>query len=243
MESYLVRKIKNAGHFIRAVAAVVLYGFPAKRIKIIGITGTSGKTTTAHRVYEIFKSAGKKVALISTISAVINGETIDTGLHVTTPSSYHLQKLLKKALKFHTEYVVLEVTSHALDQYRTLGIPIDAGVITNITHEHLDYHRTFGKYREAKEKILKNNRVSILNYDDRNFQYLKSKVKGKLVTFGKSKNASVNPSTLKIKLNFPGEFNEENALAGAAVSLVYGIDVKTIEKAIKNFITLPGLIE
>lgn len=243
MESKLLRRIKNLAHFLNATTASISHGFPGRKIKIIEVTGTSGKTTTAHLIYEIFRTAGKKVALISTISAIIDNEAIDTGFHVTTPSPHHLQKLLKQAVKAHTEYVVLEVTSHALDQHRTLGIPIDSAVITNITHEHLDYHRTFEKYQEAKAKILKNNRLSVLNMDDPSFGYLKNKAKGKVITFGKNKNALINPSILKIKLRFPGDFNEENALAAAAVSLSYGIDVKTVEKAVENFITLPGRME
>ena len=130
-------------HLPKAVLANLWYGFPSKNLTIIGITGTSGKTTTAHLIYHLLQKNGFKVALISTLSAKINTQEIKTGLHVTNPDSFTLQKLLKRIADKKYQYLVLEVTSHGLAQHRTWGINFTYGVLLNITHEHLDYHKTF----------------------------------------------------------------------------------------------------
>jgi UDP-N-acetylmuramoyl-L-alanyl-D-glutamate--2,6-diaminopimelate ligase len=226
-----------------AVLACAIYGFPGKKMKIIGITGTSGKTTTAHLTSAILKSSGIKSALISTISAEIEGQTIDTGFHVTTPSSWALQKLLKQALNKGCTHVILEVTSHALDQYRCWGIPIFISAITNVTHEHLDYHGTFEAYRRSKAKIIKNNKITILNKDDANFDYLAKLVKGKLITVSREGKADVSPKSYKLQLSIEGTFNIENALIAAAISSSLGIGKKQIEKAVSEFSQIPGHME
>ncbi|MEK7633368.1 MAG: Mur ligase family protein, partial [Patescibacteria group bacterium] len=128
-----MQKLKNIYHFFQAILANIWYGFPSRRLKVIGVTGTDGKTTTTHLIAHILKTAGKKVSFVSSVVA--------DGFHVTTPSSFALQKLLKQSEDNHDEYFVLETTSHALDQNRVWGIKYEIGVITNITHEHLDYHK------------------------------------------------------------------------------------------------------
>ena len=123
-------------HLPSSVLANIIYGFPSRGMKIIGVTGTDGKTTTTNMIYQILKRAGFKASMVSTINAEINGEKIDTGFHVTNPDYFLLQKLINKAKRAGTEIFVLEVTSHGLDQFRTWGINFDVGVITNITSEH-----------------------------------------------------------------------------------------------------------
>src|SRR3989442_73168 len=140
------QKAKNIYHLARSYLAAILFGFPSKKLTIIGVTGTDGKTTTTHMIYEILKTAGKKVALISSISALINNKSIDTGFHVTTPSPIAMQRFLKKIVESGSEYAVVEVTSHGLDQNRVSNIHFDIAVVTNITHEHLDYHKTWANY-------------------------------------------------------------------------------------------------
>src|SRR3989339_321914 len=130
--------INDYYHLPVAVLANIIYGFPARGLKVIGVTGTDGKTTTVNMIFEILKAAGKKVSMVSTINAVIGGKTYETGFHVTSPDSFLIQKFAKMAKDNGDEYLILEVTSHALDQYRFWGIKFDAGVLTNVTHEHLD---------------------------------------------------------------------------------------------------------
>lgn len=147
-------------HLPQAVLANLIYGFPGRKLTVIGITGTSGKTSVCHLLHHILQASGLKVALISTISA--------PGLHVTNPDPFVLQKILRQLVNKETQYLVLEVTSHGLDQNRNWGIKFKYGLITNITHEHLDYHKTFERYRQAKEKLLKMsiNKVSFVQSDD-----------------------------------------------------------------------------
>ena len=133
-------------HLPKAILANILYGFPTRKLKVIGVTGTDGKTTTVNMIYQILKNAGKKVSMVSTINAVIAGKVYDTGFHVTSPDPFNVQKFAASAVKNDDAYLILEVTSHALDQFRFWGIKFDIGVITNITHEHLDYHKTWKNY-------------------------------------------------------------------------------------------------
>lgn len=142
-------------HLPKAVLANLIYGLPSKRLAIIGITGTSGKTSVAHLTYHLLLKAGYKTALISTISAKIGQKEIDIGLHVTNPDPFALQKLIKKIKSKGYTHLVLEVTSHGLDQHRCWGVAFDYGLITNLAHEHLDYHGSIEKYHQAKLKLLK----------------------------------------------------------------------------------------
>jgi UDP-N-acetylmuramoyl-L-alanyl-D-glutamate--2,6-diaminopimelate ligase len=137
----MFQKLKNIYHLFQAILANIVYGFPSRKLKVIGVTGTDGKTTTTHLIAHILNNAGKKTYFVSTVFASIGGEESDIGFHVTTPSSFALQKLLKRSADNNDEYFILETTSHALDQNRVWGIKYEVGTITNITHEHLDYHK------------------------------------------------------------------------------------------------------
>ena len=152
-----MQKLKNIYHLFQAILATIINGFPSTKLKVIGVTGTDGKTTTTHLIAHILKVAGKKVSFVSSIVA--------SGFHVTTPSSFALQKLLRRSVDNHDEYFVLETTSHALDQNRVWGIKYEVGVITNITHEHLDYHKNYEDYVKTKSKLLKMAKVGIKNTD------------------------------------------------------------------------------
>jgi len=155
------RLINLFWHLPQAILANLIYGFPGRKLTVIGVTGTSGKTSVCHLLFHILKTNGFKVALISTISA--------PGLHVTNPDPFPLQKMLKKLVDEGCKYLVLEVTSHGLDQYRNWGIKFKYGLITNITHEHLDYHKTFDRYRQAKLKLLKMAEIPVKFQDSDNF--------------------------------------------------------------------------
>lgn len=231
-------------HLPKAILANIVYGFPAGGIKVIGITGTDGKTTTTNMIYQILKTAGKKVSMVSTINAVIGGKVYDTGFHVTSPDPFMVQRFISIAKKNNDEYLVLEVTSHALDQYRFWGIKFDVGVITNITHEHLDYHRTFKNYKNIKLKLLRNVKYAIVNNN------LKPNVprsrdiciNKKMITFGLN-NGDLNQKDVKLNLKIPGEYNIENALAALGVSFVLKIDKKIAQKTLENFSGITGRME
>ncbi|MFH0937014.1 MAG: UDP-N-acetylmuramoyl-L-alanyl-D-glutamate--2,6-diaminopimelate ligase [Candidatus Daviesbacteria bacterium] len=248
----MIRKIRklipnsvvNLGkHLPEAILANVKYGFPGKKLKIIGVSGTDGKTTTVNMLYQILQSAGKKVSMISTINAVIGGKSYDTGFHVTSPKSSDVQNYLKKAVASGDEIMILEVTSHASDQFRFWGIKFDIGVITNVTSEHLDYHQTFENYLKAKIKLIKNVGHAILNLDDLSFDRLSRSTTGKVITFGQSKNADLNPGNFLLNLKVPGDFNVLNALAAAVAARTLGINDELIKKSLESFTGLTGRME
>ncbi len=229
------RTINLGKHFPNAVVANLKYGFPGKKLKVIGVTGTDGKTTTVNMIYQILKDQDKKVSMISTINAVIAGKVYDTGFHVTSPAASDIQKFLKMAVDAGDEYVVLEITSHALDQYRAWGVPIEIGVVTNITREHLDYHRTMEHYFQSKAKLIQNSKYAVLNKDNDYFGQLQKAASGKVI--------GVSSKDEKVKLQLPGEYNQQNALQALAVAKILEMDLTKAKKTLEQFRSLSGRME
>lgn len=230
---------KNIYHFQQAIIANIIFGFPARGMKIIGVTGTDGKTTTANLIYHVLHEAGEKAAVISSVGAVIDGEKFDLGFHITTPGRFAVQSYIKRAKKAGVRYIVLEVTSHALDQHRVAGIHIDVGVITNVTHEHLDYHKTYERYVSAKAKLLKKAKVAIVNKDDRSYIQLKRRdlhnYHKKLVTYGMKKDSDLNPHKFPFKTKLLGTFNKYNCLAAIGVLQALRIPDEKIRKGLATY--------
>lgn len=200
------QSLKNLYHLAQAILANVIYGFPSHKLEVIGVTGTDGKTTTVQMIAKIFEEANKKVAVASTINFRINGKEEKKVSHFTTESSFAVQKFARKAVSEGCEYLVLETSSHSLDQHRVWGINYTTAVITNVTREHLDYHKTMEKYRKDKSMLfryLKNNfsfsifnnkifkKTSVVNLDmDRPLEYLKFKADKKFGYTTKIHNAN-----------------------------------------------------
>ena len=231
-------------HLPLAFLANLYFGFPAKKLKIIGVTGTEGKTTTVNLISHIFKEAGLPTASVSTVSAKLNKREIDTGLHVTSPSSWPLQRLLRQMVDEKIKYAVLEVTSNGLDQFRFWGINFDVGVLTNITRDHLDYHKNLENYRNAKLKLFKKAKVSVLNIDDSSFEYIKDRIKNKkIISYGIRGQADFTPPKFKFKTKLLGEYNYYNCLAAIATALNLKIDPKIVAKAIAVFTGVEGRLE
>jgi len=161
MLNYLRKKISADNpirllwHLFKGITAAYKYGFPAKKMVCIGVTGTNGKTTTTHMIEHILRTAGKKVGMMSTVEFRVNGEVTPNKSKKTTMSPFKTQKFLKRCLRHKVEYMVIECSSHALHQHRLWGIPFSISVLTNITHEHLDYHQTMEKYKDAKKILFK----------------------------------------------------------------------------------------
>ncbi|MDP3994009.1 MAG: UDP-N-acetylmuramoyl-L-alanyl-D-glutamate--2,6-diaminopimelate ligase [bacterium] len=256
----LGQKLINYYHLIQALLANLIYGFPSRKLRVIGVTGTDGKTTTVNLIAGILTEAGLAVSFLSTINARIGDKEYDTGLHTTTPSPFLLQKLLSQMVKNGSRYAVLEVTSHALDQFRTWGINFETAVATNITHEHLDYHKTYEEYVRAKAKLFKNVEYGILNMDDKSFEYLKNSPSTSL-TYGVSNAAQVWAeeikenfktvdftahilnSTFHIHLPLPGRFNVYNALAAICVGSIYKVPHEAMQKGLQKVSAIPGRME
>ena len=185
-----------------ATLAAAFYDFPARKLVMIGITGTDGKTTTANLIFQILKMAGLRVGMISTVNAVIGDETLDTGFHVTTPEAPDVQRYLSQMVSAGLTHVILEVTSHGLAQHRVAACEFDMGLVTNITHEHLDYHGSYEAYREAKGVLftsLENTlpksfhppRAAVLNFDDSSFKYLSQITHVEKLSYGLGRGADV----------------------------------------------------
>lgn len=230
-------------HLPTAIAANLKYGFPSRGMTVIGVTGTDGKTTTVNMIYQILKAAGKKVAMVSTVKAIINDQEIDTGFHVTSPTHQDMQRYIRRAHDAGSEFLVLEVSSFALSQYRVWGIKFDTGVITNITRDHLDYHKTWENYFQAKAMLIKNSRVAVINHDEDHFKRLKQLATGQVASFGFDKSADFNPKNTPLKLQVLGEFNLANALAAYAATINLGIDPKVITQALSDFQSVSGRME
>ncbi len=233
-------------HFPLAVLAVIYFRYPAGNLRVVGVTGTDGKTTTATLIHHLLIKDGKKTALITTVSAKIGDEEVSTGFHVTSPHPWKLQSLLRKIVDRGYEFVVLEATSHGLAQHRLWGSNFFLGVITNVTPEHLDYHQTYKHYLAAKAKLFKGVRIAVLNRDDKSYQYLITGHKSpntKYVTYGLKKGADFTPKTFKFKTKLPGEYNQYNCLAAIAAASALGLAEEKIKQGIQSFKGIEGRME
>ena len=224
------------------VLASNFYHNPSAKMKVIGVTGTDGKTTTASLIYWMLKCAGKKVGLVSTIDAKVGRKVLDTGFHVTNPDTVNLQRILSQMVDAECEYAVLEITSHGLDQKRTAGIKFDIGVLTNITHEHLDYHKSFDAYILAKSKLFLDVRVAILNLRDASYNKIKPLINKnvRIVNYPVSLSKRL---TEAIENRFPEDYNHLNAQAAISVAKECGVKEAEIVKAVKTLPQLPGRMQ
>lgn len=265
-------QVENTRQALTWIAAS-FYGFPARRLTVIGVTGTDGKTTTCNLIYQILLKAGIKAGLISTVNAVIGDEVLDTGFHVTTPDAHDVQNYLARMVEAGLTHVVLETTSHGWAQYRVDACEFDVGVITNITHEHLDQHGTYENYRAAKGRLFTslegtlpkaqgNPRLAVLNRDDRSFEYLDSVTNVKKVSYGIEGSADVRADDIsctplgidfmaagdnfciKVGSNLLGAYNVSNCLAALTATVVgLGIKPEIAAKGIKSLGGVPGRME
>lgn len=249
-------------HFLLAVAANIRYGFPSEGLTVLGVTGTDGKTTTSFIIFSILKQAGKKAALITSAGALSTelGDAVQgIGLHVTTPGPFLTQRLLAQAKADGIEYVVLETTSHGLDQYRVWGVDYHAAALTNVTHEHLDYHGTYENYAATKAKLFRSVDYSVLNLDDQSYELIKPKASGTLIAYSREGDAdftahnidmtrqylSFDVPELSARVTLPtlGEYNVSNALAAIGLTSSIGIPAQAIIDGIANATLPPGRLE
>lgn len=256
----------RAYHATRSHLVAFRSGYPAQGMTVIGVTGTNGKTTTAHLVASILEAAGFRVALISTIRFRINGEEWANESKMTVPSPAVFNHFLKKAKQAGCTHLVMEATSIALDQQRTAGITFDTGVLTNITHDHLDYHGTFDAYVQAKRQLFARGlRVSVVNMDDPEgaaFSELPATVH---INYSLDYTIphALHPATISVHEQgttfrcvlpdgedgptittvLTGRFNVSNILAAVGVALGLGIQQADIEQGIERMQLIPGRME
>lgn len=253
--------------------AAVFNGSPAHSLVMLGVTGTDGKTTTSNLIFEILLSAGLATGIISTINAMIGTEVFDTGFHVTTPIATDVQRYLSRMRAAGLTHVVLEATSHGLAQQRVAACEFDIGVVTNITHEHLDYHGSYEAYRAAKTSLLtglektplKQSGVepaAVINRDDISYEYLSGVVKSRQIAYSTNQRADVWAEDIRYEADglhftacgpgfrFPvfsalmGRFNVSNCLAAIGATVVaLGIHPDAARQGIANMRSVPGRME
>ncbi len=240
--------------------AAAFYGKPAQHLRLIGVTGTNGKTTTTYLIKSILEEAGYRVGLIGTIQTLIGQDTFEASR--TTPESLDLQRILARMLEAGTEYVVMEVSSHALALHRTVGLAFDLGVFTNLTQDHLDFHLTFEDYFAAKAKLFKTLAgVAVINYDDDHGLNMAAQSRGPVVSYGVEQPAQVSAHHIhvsntgvsyllvspygerELKLDLTGYFNVYNSLAAAGACLVEGVGLDIIKRGLEAVMGVPGRFE
>lgn len=242
--------------------AAEFYGNPSTRIKVVGITGTNGKTTISYLLEKVLKVSGKNPAVIGTINYRYNNKVIPS--NNTTPGPLDLQCMLADMLRSKVTHCVMEVSSHALHQDRTKGLKFSSAIFTNLTQDHLDYHKTLLNYFKAKAKLFKGlekSAFAVINNDDKFAERLKKLCLGKNITYGIYRNSQVMASNIKfhcsstefilqagresvlIKTKLIGRHNVYNILAVIAWSLKEGIHLADIKRAIEGFSLVPGRLE
>lgn len=241
-------------HHVKSWHAASKSDYPAAGMRVIGVTGTNGKSTTCYMIFHMLKEAGYKVGLLTTVTYGTWRKLHDETMHMTTASPKLLNKRISDMRDAGVEYLVLEVTSHALTQGRIFGIPIEVAVMTNVTHEHLDYHRTFERYREAKTRLFAKADFGIINADDQNAANFAVFTK-KHITYG-VKNGKLRAESikldsngvgytvpdinLKVRTQIPGYFNVYNSLATVAVGQYLGLSKKQICQGIASLEGIEG---
>ncbi|MGI6168269.1 MAG: UDP-N-acetylmuramoyl-L-alanyl-D-glutamate--2,6-diaminopimelate ligase [Christensenellales bacterium] len=242
-----------------AVTAANFYGNPARQMTMIGVTGTNGKTTTTYMLKAIGEHIGKKVGLVGTIHNMIGDTPIQT--EHTTPESVDLQRLLAEMRDEGVDWVVMEVSSHALELKRVYSMEFDVGIFTNMTQDHLDFHKTFEQYRLAKKKLFTMSRKAVVNADDETSHFMVEDFAGELVSYGIREEALVQARDIeihsrgvdyvlcypggqkKVELQIPGIFSVYNSLSAASAAYVLGVAPQEIAEALKGVSSVAGRFE
>ncbi|MGG1575777.1 UDP-N-acetylmuramoyl-L-alanyl-D-glutamate--2,6-diaminopimelate ligase [Fictibacillus sp. NRS-1165] len=251
-----------------AVLANVFYGYPTNKLHLIGVTGTNGKTTTAHLIEQVFSDAGKRTGMIGTIDMKING--VSHKVTNTTPESLFLQKAFKEMIDQGVESAVMEVSSHALDMGRVRGCDYDIAVFTNFTQDHLDYHKDMETYLRAKGLLFaqlgntyagNKEKIAILNRDDEASKEFEKMTAAQILTYGIEQKSDIMAKDIKVtgkgtsftlvtpleerpvSLKLVGKFSVYNVLAAISATLLSGIPIDSIIKTMENVKGVPGRFE
>jgi UDP-N-acetylmuramoyl-L-alanyl-D-glutamate--2,6-diaminopimelate ligase len=241
IKKFIPKFLLRIYHFKLALLGAVVFGFPGKSkdLKIIGVTGTSGKSTTTDFITRILEENGSKVASISTIRFKIVEKEWENKYKMTMPGRFVIQKFLRQAKNAGCQYVVLEVTSEGIRQFRHKFINFDCAVFTNLTPEHIESHGSFANYRNEKLKLFKATKnIHVINTGDENSKFFwEIPAKQKIgFSINDAKNAGFN-------LNLIGEFNVLNALAAVSVAEAYGVDFETCKRALEKVKGIAGRME
>jgi len=242
-----------------ALVSAAFFGYPTRSMKLIGVTGTNGKTTTTYMIKSILENCGYKVGLLGTISNIVGD--IEMEAMRTTPESYDLQELFYNMKNINTDYCVMEVSSHSLELKRVAGCTFNVGIFTNLTRDHLDFHGTFEKYYEAKLKLFQQSEVSVINADDQYGRKMMDNVKNPIISYSEVNQADVvakdveitskytkfrlvyNGESVTVSLPLPGRFNVYNSLAAASACISQGVTLEKIKEGLENIKRISGRSE
>ncbi|RIL10095.1 UDP-N-acetylmuramoyl-L-alanyl-D-glutamate--2,6-diaminopimelate ligase [bacterium] len=255
----------------RALVAAALFGHPSRHLAVVGVTGTDGKTTTSTLIHAMLRAAGRRAGLVSTVAAHIGDEAVDTGLHVTTPEPEDLQAFLAAMHAHDTDVAVLEVTSHGLAQHRVTGVKFDVAVITNVTHESLEYHGTFEAYTEAKALLFHMlaetppypgvHKTAVLNAGDPSFARFRAIPVARQLTYSLTGPADFRARDLRhsagglaftadtpvgpvdVRSRLVGHYNAANILAAMAAAHALGLDADAWRAGVAAVEGIPGRMQ
>lgn len=260
----MLRRLENGYRRLRVKLVSARYGNPSKHLRVIAVTGTNGKTTTSCYINEILKEAHFTTAMFTTAVIEVAGKRKLNDLNATVASTARMQRFFRDAKRANADYVVLEVTSHALDQHKLDGVPIEAAVMTNLTQDHLDYHKTMEEYAAAKSKLFQlRPRFIVLNRDDEWYDYFNQFVASEQkMTYGRSAEAEAkithvklyrkgteadvvldHQTHLELATNLPGEFNVMNMTAATTLAYLLGVKLEDIQEGVANVEAVPGRFE
>lgn len=273
MKSYLKTILPESfilwTHYVRGFLAATYYNYPGKKLKIIGVTGTNGKTTTCNMIARILERANYRVGMATTINFKIDKDEWVNKTKMTTMSPFALQKFLADCIKAGCHWVILETSSHAIAQYRNFGVDYQIAVLTNITHDHLDFHKTFDRYRDTKAQLFNTGKtINILNHDDKSIEHFGKFPARDIITYGTESpehqrtgrpdilakkiilestgslfNVITPRSQVSIDLKLPGKFNIYNALAALCVADALKIHLDVVKGALEAMELVPGRME
>ena len=248
-------------HLPKAILANLIFGFPARKIRIIGVAGTKGKSTTTYLINQLLEALGFKTAILSTTTVKIGQNEQLNDFKMTSVDSMDLQKFLKKAAGENCQFAVLETSSHALKQFRTWGVGFEVVVLANMMPDHQEYHKSVDDYTFSHKKMIgSNTKALVLNGDDVNLEPFK-KLDVRQITFGLhsgnsfyAKDVEINESGSEFRLVFsgheqffstplPGKFNLYNVLAALSAVRALDLDVSTLEKQVRELKAAPGRVE
>jgi len=240
------------------------YGNPAKHLRVIAVTGTNGKTTVINYLNEILKQAGYKTAMFSTAAIEVGGVRRINDLNRTVALTSEMMRFFRDAKRETADFVLIEATSHALDQYKLSTTPIEMAIMTNLTQDHLDYHKTMEGYAAAKAKLFKDEpKYIVLNRDDAWFEYFDTfPASGQKITYGESDEAEAridhvklfrkgsevkmvidHQTTLELATALPGKYNAYNMAAAVSAAYLLGVKLDDIIEGVANLESIPGRFE
>ena len=272
IKKFIPEQFISLYHLIFAALAAFYYGWPSKKMIVIGITGTKGKTSAANFIWSVLTAGGHKTGLIGTANIKISEIEMLNKYHMTMPGRFILQKLLRQMADAGCEFVIVETTSEGIKQWRHFGIFYDVAIFTNLTPEHLEAHgNSFEKYKEAKGKmfkIIKNGKrkiiggkeikkIIIVNYDDPHKEYFLNFPADKKINFGTKEGSDFQADKIRnteegleflvgstpYQINISGKFNVYNALPAVAIGSVFGVSSEQIREGLKNLKNIPGRME